>query len=123
MSAPPEARSDAPADGRRAKLKLSSGREIEADLPDGMAASGVVTAVVRPEHATLAEGSNSGCELEGRLENIVYIGTDTHYHVRLSDNSPFVVRSQNLRANAETFRTDQSVGIVFKRDAVQVLRD
>ncbi|HSF94463.1 MAG TPA: TOBE domain-containing protein, partial [Thermohalobaculum sp.] len=74
---------------------------------------------VRPEHATLgAEG-----DLAGRLENIVYFGTDTHYHVRLADGADFVVRSQNLRDSAEAFREGQDVAIALKSDAVQVLRD
>ena len=110
-------------DGRRARLRLPSGREVAADLPEGAAASGRVTAVVRPEHARLVAGQDADSALEGVLENIVYLGTDTHYHVRLADGAPFVVRSQNLRDRVETFSTGEPVGIGFARDAVQVLRD
>ena len=107
-------------DGRRAMLRLASGRETGADLPEGMGAKGKVTAAVRPEHASLtAEGG----DLSGTLENIVYFGTDTHYHVRLADGAGFVVRSQNLRDSGEAYRAGQEVGIQLKSDAVQVLRD
>ena len=108
-------------DGRRARLKLASGREIAADLPEGAAPSGRVTAAVRPEHAHRVDGGEG--ELSGALENIVYFGTDTHYHVRLGDGTAFMVRSQNLRDSAEAFRPGQAVAIAFKRDAVQVLKD
>ncbi|HUS55212.1 MAG TPA: ABC transporter ATP-binding protein [Thermohalobaculum sp.] len=112
------------AEGRRAVLRLSSGSEVGADLPEGMAPGmvegGKVTAAIRPEHATLMTGNG---DLRGVLENIVYFGTDTHYHVRLSDDAAFVVRSQNLRDSAEAFQTGQPVEIVLKPDAVQVLRD
>jgi spermidine/putrescine transport system ATP-binding protein len=112
------------AEGRRAVLRLSSGREVGADLPEGMApgmvAGGKVTAAIRPEHATLMTGNG---DLQGVLENIVYFGTDTHYHVRLTDSTAFVVRNQNLRDSTETFQTGQPVEIVLKPDAVQVLRD
>jgi spermidine/putrescine transport system ATP-binding protein len=107
-------------EGCRAMLRLTSGREVSADLPEGMAPSGTVTAVIRPEHASLTV---AGGELDGVLETIVYFGTDTHFHVRLNDGTAFVVRSQNLRDNAETFQAQQPVSIALKRDAVQVLRD
>ena len=111
-------------EGGRARLKLSSGREVAADLPEGMTPSGRVTAVIRPEHATLASTPDGDdAQLGGTLKTIVYMGTDTHYHVHLPDGDGFVVRSQNLRDSAESFQTDQPVGVVFKADAVQVLKD
>ena len=70
-----------------ALLKLSSGKEIDVKLPEGMVPDGSVTTVVRPEYAGLfAEPDKSG-DLQGVLENIVYFGTDTHYHVRLPDDT------------------------------------
>jgi spermidine/putrescine transport system ATP-binding protein len=108
------------AKGGRAVLRLASGREVSADLPEGMVPTRTVTAAVRPEHASLAA---DGAELAGTLETIVYFGTDTHYHLRLADGTAFVVRSQNLRGSAETFAAGQAVGIALKPDAVQVLRD
>lgn len=107
------------ADGRKARLRLASGREVGADVPDGMQARGRVTIAVRPEHAALAEDG----VLRGRLENIVYVGPDTHYHLRLEDGSAFVVRAQNLRDAPEARRAGEAVGVTFKQDAVQVLRD
>lgn len=107
----------------RASLRLTSGREIQADLPEDATPSGQVTIVVRPEHAELVAASSADRVLEGILENIVYLGTDTHYHLRLPDGEAFVVRSQNLRDRTESFEAGQSVGIVFKSDSLQVLRD
>ncbi len=111
------------AEGQKARLRLASGREVGADVPEGMAAEGRVTIAVRPEHAALAEGEAEHAELAGTLETIVYVGPDTHYHVRLEDGAAFVVRAQNLRDAAETHEPGGAVAIAFKRDAVQVLRD
>jgi spermidine/putrescine transport system ATP-binding protein len=61
--------------------------------------------------------------LNGTLENIVYVGTDTHYHVRLPDESVFVTRRQNEREDTERLEIGQPVVIEFKPNAVQVLRD
>ena len=107
----------------RARLKLSSGREVSVALPDNMAHKDTVTAVVRPEYSLLYERSEKQADLEGVLENIVYFGTDTHYHVRMPNGTLFVVRLQNQREDTEKYDVGQAVGIVFKTNSVQVLRD
>ena len=105
-----------------ATVRLSSGRTVRATAPDGSTPAGKVTVVIRPEHARLARGE-SEAPLSGRLENIVYFGTDTHYHLRLDGNVPFVVRMQNSRDNAEEFRTGEELGVKIVRNAVQILKD
>ncbi len=111
------------ADGRDACLKLSSGREVSVRLPEGMVPGDSVTAVVRPEYSQLAAEPGDKGDLQGVLENIVYFGTDTHYYIRLPDETLFVTRSQNQRQDTETFRVGQSVNVFFKPNSVQVLRD
>ena len=98
--------------GKEAVLKLASGKQATVELPEGMLPKDKVTAVVRPEY-----------DLNGTLENIVYVGTDTHYHVRLPDESVFVTRRQNEREDTERLEIGQPVVIEFKPNAVQVLRD
>ncbi len=106
----------------RATVKLSSGLEVAATLPDGFSPQGKVTVVVRPEHAQLAAPS-SGATLRGAVENVVYLGTDTHFHLKLDDGSPFIVRRQNSRGSVETFERGSRVGVVIDEDAPQVLKD
>ena len=44
--------------------------------------------------------SNSGNRsLEGVIENIVYFGTDTHFHLTLNGGEQFTVRKQNSSGN------------------------
>jgi spermidine/putrescine transport system ATP-binding protein len=105
-----------------ARLRLASGVETDADVPEGMSPSGKVTVVVRPEHASIS-GSAEGSELSGTLENIVYFGTDTHYHIRLSDGAMFTVRAQNVRGGGDTLEHGGVVGIHLSERSVQVLRD
>ena len=111
------------AEGRRARLKLSAGEEVSVELPDGMVPSGRVTAVVRPEYSQLMAEPGGKGDLQGVLENIVYFGTDTHYYIRLPDETMFVTRSQNQREDTEKFKVGQSVSVAFKPNSVQVLRD
>ena len=110
-------------ENNRARIQLSSGNEITTELPDGMVPSGRVTAVVRPEYSRLLADSGEKGDLQGVLENIVYFGTDTHYHTRLVDETLFVTRMQNQREDTEKFEVGQQVSIVFKPNSVQMLRD
>jgi ABC-type Fe3+/spermidine/putrescine transport system ATPase subunit len=71
----------------------SSGERSRRHCPR-VQAEGAVTVVVRPEHAQAVSG---GSTLNGVVDNVVYFGTDTHFHVRLDDGEPFIVRQQNAR--------------------------
>jgi spermidine/putrescine transport system ATP-binding protein len=104
------------------KIKLGSGTTIDASLPGDGVAKGPVTAVVRPEHANLVKGK-AAASLTGKLGNVVYFGTDTHYHVALDDGGEFIVRMQNARDDAGQWSVGDVVGVSIDKGAVQVLRD
>ncbi|MDF1726673.1 MAG: ABC transporter ATP-binding protein [Sulfitobacter sp.] len=106
-------------EGENLRLRLSSGREVM--TRSDRATQGQVTLAVRPEHASLttpAEGL-----LEGRLGEIIYFGTDTHFHVDLADGTPFVLRQQNRPADEGGFASGDPVGVNFPAASAQVLRD
>jgi spermidine/putrescine transport system ATP-binding protein len=107
----------------RANVRLNcGGTAITATHPPGMTPNGKVTVVVRPEHAQVV-GNGSPATLRGKLETIVYFGTDTHYHLRLEDGGEFIVRQQNSRTGAVTFAAGDQAGIFIGDNAAQVLRD
>ena len=105
--------------GEVAQVRLASGQVIAARNVDGGATSGPVTIAVRPEHATL---SDPGDLISGTMD-IVYFGTDTHYHVETAAGTPFVVRRQNQPDADEAHRIGDDVGISFKPGVAQVLKD
>ena len=110
------------AENGRATVKLPSGALLLATLPDAGKHNGKVTVVVRPEHARLSARPDISM-LKGKLENIVYFGTDTHYHVRLDEGPEFIVRQQNQRGIDTSFETGMPVGIAVGDDAAQILKD
>lgn len=110
------------ANGREATLRLASGAEINATLPEGLSAAGQVTIAVRPERAVLCSDMNAAL-LRGELQNIVYFGTDTHYHLTLPDGDVFTARVQNTRSRQAPFELGAQVGIAIEPEAIQVLRD
>jgi spermidine/putrescine transport system ATP-binding protein len=79
------------------------------------------TMVVRPEHATLVKPAQG--TLKGVINNIVYFGTDTHFHVRLEDGSDFMVRQQNNGGEKSTYEVGAKTGVVIAAGAAKILQD
>ena len=97
--------------------------ELVARLPERMEpAPGLrVTAAIRPEHARLVpEGEGV---LVGTVETVVYFGTDSHYHLTLTDGSRFTARLQNTAGRLCHAEQGDRVGLAIAPDSVQVLRD
>lgn len=107
----------------RGKVRLSSGKVLDASLPaEGEVEVGKVSVVVRPEHTSIAAGGEQGV-LSGRVENIVYFGTDTHFYLRLSDETQFMVRQQNRRDAGLSLALGDEAAILIGENALQVLTD
>ena len=107
----------------QAKVALDAGATIVAGVGEGVSPAGKVTVVVRPEHASVVAPAKTAT-LSGKLENVVYFGTDTHYHVRLAKGGgEFIVRQQNSRAGSDNFKKGSAIGVMFEDGAAQVLKD
>ncbi|MFT5113917.1 MAG: spermidine/putrescine transport system ATP-binding protein [Parasphingorhabdus sp.] len=108
-------------DGLTLRLKLSSGVEISVVATEAVNRNSV-TLAVRPEQTILLRETEN-VELQGDLQNVVYIGTDTHYHVKTEDEKLFTVRVQNARGRQQNYEIGERVGIKLDPNMVQVLRD
>ncbi|WP_285671801.1 ABC transporter ATP-binding protein [Paralimibaculum aggregatum] len=109
------------AGGGMARLRLAGGGEAEATVPEGVAATGRVTASVRPEQARLVAPGQGA--LTGRVAGRVYFGTDTLVTLRLADDSAFTLRVQNSLTDGEPPGEGAEAGIALAPGALQVLRD
>jgi spermidine/putrescine transport system ATP-binding protein len=107
-------------EGETAEATLSSGRSIRARAVAGGQGGGTILAV-RPEHATLV-APDEGL-LSGTLKNVVYFGTDTHYHVDLGNEHSFVIRAQNNPGARAAFSEGDKVGVTFPAGVGQMLKD
>lgn len=99
---------------------LAGGNEVRAVDGHGCSAGDKVTLAVRPERIELDIPDAS--RVAGRVENVVYFGTDTTYHVALSDGAQVQVRVQNRAGSERKVNPGDAVGLAFPPDAVQVLR-
>jgi spermidine/putrescine transport system ATP-binding protein len=110
------------ADDSRIRVALDAGGSLTTAQANGTAPRGRVTLAVRPEHSDLVK-ADAANGLGGVLENVVYSGTDTQFHVRLPNGERFIVRRQNSRDGGVPFAAGEQVGIRLQGDAAQVLRD
>ncbi len=99
---------------------LAAGGEVRASGNHGCAPGDRVTLAVRPERIELDIPDAS--RVAGKVENVVYFGTDTTYHVALSGGYRVQVRVQNRAGSGRKVNPGDSVGLAFPPDAVQVLR-
>ena len=78
-----------------------------------------VTLALRPEKISLAQSG----EVQGRITEAVYLGTDTSYSVAISDNITLAVRDQIDLTGHARFAEGDLVGVEMSADAVRMLID
>ncbi|MDQ2092747.1 ABC transporter ATP-binding protein [Rhodalgimonas zhirmunskyi] len=108
-------------EGEGATVRFASGEALQVRAPESGATTGKVTLAIRPEHASLT--APEGAVLRGVLENIVYFGTDTHYHITLDAGDRFVLREQNQPDQTQARSIGDAVGVHVPVSVGQVLRD
>ena len=80
---------------------------------------GKVTLAIRPERTELAQDG----ELEGVVENVVYVGTDTVYHLKVAGTPGFRVRQQNRQGAVGAHQPGARVRVRVPGDAIRVLAE
>ncbi len=90
---------------------------------DEIALNSIVTLFVRPEKVAIFP-ANSNESLQGKVEETVYIGTDTRYIVRLTEQSCIIVRSQNLHySDLHKFNSGDTVKVKLPPDSIRILTE
>ncbi|MGL5509230.1 MAG: ABC transporter ATP-binding protein [Microcoleaceae cyanobacterium] len=94
--------------------------DSQQDLPINQ----IVTLVIRPEKIDFAPNTNTNQEniLAGIIEEIVYIGTDTRYLIRLTASTRIILRQQNFRPNqVQKFTVNDPVNIHLPKDCIRAI--
>jgi spermidine/putrescine transport system ATP-binding protein len=83
-----------------------------------------VAVAVRPEKLRLNFNIEDGNNLNGRVEDVIYIGTDTHYGVRFPGGQKMRVREQNVtHSHSGTARAGDEVCVSFGRVSSRILTE
>ncbi len=101
------------------RFRLASGEELETAEPG--AAGEALTLAIRPERASLAPPGDPG--LAGIVEQIVYEGTDTTYHVLIAGGLRLRLREQNREGSRPRVGTGERVAVALPAAAIRVLAE
>ena len=83
-----------------------------------------VTIAVRPEKLRLNTEIKDGNTLKGRVEDIIYIGTDTHYGVRFAGGQKVRIREQNImHGHHELIQIGDEVSVSFAHSTARILTE
>lgn len=83
-----------------------------------------VSVAVRPEKLRLNNERSGDNNLKGRVEEVIYIGTDTHFGVRFAGGQKVRVRAQNIaHTNDEFAKTGDAVTVSFTRVSPRILTE
>ncbi|MDP1714000.1 MAG: ABC transporter ATP-binding protein [Anaerolineales bacterium] len=83
-----------------------------------------VSVAVRPEKLRLNADIQEANHLKGNVENVIYIGTDTHYGVRFPGGQKARVREQNItQAHKEIAIVGDEVTVSFTRTSPRILTE
>ncbi len=116
------------------KISEQNGNGVTVALPSGLTVHAVsdqkvangteVSVAIRPEKLHLGSQDNAVNQLSGRVAEVVYIGTDTHYNVRLPSNQQVRVRKQNsLPGSLPLAAEGDEVTVSFSAQAARVLTE
>lgn len=117
-------------DGELATVLVDDRLLVTAHTDQPLSSSAEVTVAVRPEKIRLLPrpGQESSNSFLGEVKQVVYIGTDTRFKVRLSENVVVDVREQNMLSVPDPtayYHEDEEnpVHAVWLRDAGRILLD
>lgn len=106
-----------PATCQDGTLRLPQAAEtVRVNHPDGP-----VTLMVRPEHVMLGETRPGALAMTGRVDRLVYFGTDTHVHLHLADGLALIARVQNGLRGGQPCRTGDMVPLCLPGEALRLL--
>jgi spermidine/putrescine transport system ATP-binding protein len=103
----------------RAHCRSRAGLALEAEAPEGGRPGTRVSVSVRPEKIGIGAGGDGANAV---VERLTYLGTDTHYQVRVGDET-LLVRVQNAHGRRSYFDVGARVALTFDPDAARILAD
>ncbi|HSN93349.1 MAG TPA: ABC transporter ATP-binding protein [Anaeromyxobacteraceae bacterium] len=84
---------------------------------------GTVTLAIRPEKVRIvAEGGQGENRIAARVEQVIYIGSESHYTLRAGEQR-FTVYTMNARAGARELQAGEAVALELPAGSLIVLED
>ncbi|HAV78046.1 MAG TPA: spermidine/putrescine ABC transporter ATP-binding protein [Anaerolineae bacterium] len=110
--------------GKVVVVDLPGSGEVRVESSRTFTSGQQVSVAVRPEKLRLNHEIEGGNNLKGRVEDVIYIGTDTHYGVRFPGGHKLRVREQNIKqSQKELARADDEVTVGFSTTSPRLLTE
>jgi len=106
-------------DGDYANCRVSDSLSFKVQSIAAHNSGDKITLAIRPEKISLGEGG----EMQGRITESVYLGTDVSYQVTVDDDVSVSVRDQNDMTGHARFQVGDQVGVDMPAQAVRMLLD
>lgn len=108
------------------QFDIASGDIIYVAQPPKIQVGEKAILAIRPEKlsittSTAKDADKQNSIVSGLVENVVYMGTDTNYHLRLSDQQECKLRVQNHLQAISSVKQGQKLNVSIPSEAVQVL--
>lgn len=98
--------------------------EVTTMAPSGLAKGQRVTLAVRPEKLRVLKEAPPGESIRGRVREVIYVGTDNRYLIRMTEDVEVVVRQQNTASEARAdFQKGEQVYVGWARESASLLSD
>lgn len=111
-------------DGTSVEIELTGTGPVRVESSRKFTNGQQVSVAVRPEKLSLNSNVKGGNNLKGRVEDVIYIGTDTHYGVRFAGGQKARVREQNLtQAHKVIARSGDEVTVSFTSTSPRILTE
>jgi spermidine/putrescine transport system ATP-binding protein len=114
--------------GKTVIVKVGEGLTVQAESDNALSQGSGVTVAIRPEKLhLLTNGTAPAGEMNlfrGRVAEVIYIGTDTHYAVLFANGQKVRVRGQNADPISRPMaQTGDEVNVAFAQNAARVLTE
>ncbi len=110
-------------DGNSCLCRLAGGTTLKADAAARPTAGVAGHVSIRPERITLSEPQSGANGLEGTIEHVVYLGTDTQHVVRLEDGTLINARTQNAHHAFVDLKPGERAALAIDEGAPRLLVD
>lgn len=104
-----------------AVCRISDDYLIHCKTPTTTSVTGKVTLSVRPERLNLAPYQSTHSGIEAVIAQIIYIGTDTQYVVRLRDGTQLTARIQNNLLSTSSMSLNDKVIVSIDHSGARIL--
>jgi spermidine/putrescine transport system ATP-binding protein len=109
--------------GDMAEVLVDNTFTMRAPVDGDIKTDAAVTVALRPEKMSMhyPRRKDDRDTISGKVEEMVYIGTDTRYIIRLGPNTTAVIRMQNLGEGMTIVDVGNDVSVTWDGDSVRLL--